>query len=127
MIVIYGLRENLRTKRELVSDAISLCMYEVLTYPLNKRSHRFILLDKDDMYYPEGRTEAYTLIEINMMQGRKKETLKNLIKSLFVKIEAGAGISPIDLEIIIREQPGHCWGFRGLCGDEAQLNYKIEV
>ena len=127
MIIIYGLKENLSTKRELISDVINLCMHEALGFPLNKKSHRFVLLDKEDMYFPEGRTESYTLIEINMMQGRKKETLKLLIQTLFSKIDAGVGISPIDLEIIIKEQPAYCWGFRGFCGDDAKLDYKIEV
>lgn len=127
MIVIYGLKENLQHKRELLSNIINECMHAVLGFPLNKRSHRFVLLEKEDMYYPEGRTDAYTLVEINLMQGRKKETLKNLIQQLFVKVEAGVGITPIDLEVIIKEQPAYCWGFRGLCGDEAKLNYKVEV
>lgn len=127
MIVIYGLKENLQYKRELLSNIINECMHEVLEFPLNKRSHRFVLLEREDLYFPEGRTEAYTLIEINLMQGRKKETLKKLIKTLFAKVEAGVGITHIDLEVIIREQPAYCWGFRGLCGDEAKLNYRIEV
>lgn len=127
MIVIYGLREKLQAKRELVSNIVSECMHEVLEFPLNKRSHRFVLLDREDLYCPEGRSENYTLIEINMMQGRKKETLKRLIKVLFVRLEAGAGIAPPDLEIIIQQQPAHCWGFRGLCGDDAKLDYKVEV
>ena len=36
-------------------------------------------------------------------------------------------IAPVDVEITIREQPAHCWGFRGMTGDEATLSYKIEV
>ncbi|MGR2893619.1 tautomerase family protein, partial [Vibrio vulnificus] len=38
------------------------------------------------------------------------------------------GISPVDIEITIKEQPSHCWGFRGITGDEvADLTYKIDV
>lgn len=63
-----------------------------------------------------------------MMQGRKVETIKSLIKALFQNIENEIGIPPIDVEITIKEQPPHCWGFRGLTGDEAQdLNYKVQV
>ncbi len=127
MIVIYGLKKNLQNKRQLLSDVINDCLHESLKFPLNKRSHRFVLLEEEDLFYPEGRTEAYTLIEVNMMAGRKKETLKGLINNLFKKIEEKVGISNIDLEIILKEQPDYCWGFRGMCGDEAKLNYEIKV
>ena len=47
---------------------------------------------------------------------------------LFSQIEAQIGINPIDIEITIKEQPAHCWGFRGMTGDEAQdLQYKVKV
>ncbi len=49
-----------------------------------------------------------------MMQGRTSVTQKALIKELFSKIESGAGISPVDIEVTIKEQPAHCWGFRGM-------------
>lgn len=61
------------------------------------------------------------------MQGREKATQKALIKALFAEIESELGIAPIDIEITIKEQPAHCWGFRGMTGDEANLSYKIKV
>ena len=75
---------------------------------------RFIPMDAQGFYYPGGRPPAYTVIEINMMQGRTSVTQKALIKELFSKIESGAGISPVDIEVTIMEQPAHCWGFRGM-------------
>lgn len=37
-------------------------------------------------------------------------------------------IAPVDIEITIKEQPAHCWGFRGITGDEvADLTYKVHV
>jgi len=103
-------------------------MQTVLGLPEDKRAHRFIPMDAEDFYYPGGRSGAYTVIEINMMQGRARETQKALIKELFNKIESEVGISPVDLEVTIQEQPAHCWGFRGMTGDEAQdLKYSINV
>ncbi|MEM8604862.1 MAG: tautomerase family protein, partial [Cyanobacteria bacterium P01_H01_bin.121] len=64
---------------------------------------------------------------INLMQGRAKDTKKRLIKTLFDQLEHQLGLSPIDIEITINEQPAHCWGFRGITGDEAKLNYNIDV
>lgn len=128
MIVIYGIDEKLNPIKAKLSEVIHGCMMTVLGMPEDKRAHRFIPMAKDNFYFPGGRTDAYTVIEINMMAGRKVETHKKLIKSLFHEIENQLSISPVDVEIIIKEQPAHCWGFRGMTGDEAKdLKYKVEV
>ncbi len=127
MIVVYGIRENLNPIKAKLSDVIHGCMQSILRMPEDKRAHRFIPLQKEDFYYPGGRSDAYTVIEINMMAGREPETQKALIKEIFQRIESEIGISPIDIEITIKEQPAHCWGFRGMTGDEAKLNYKINL
>jgi phenylpyruvate tautomerase PptA (4-oxalocrotonate tautomerase family) len=127
MIVVYGIKEKLDPLKKKLSDVIHRSMQSILGMPEDKRAHRFIPMSKEDFYYPGGRSDAYTVIEINMMQGREKETHKRLIKLLFENIEKEIGISPVDIEITIKEQPPHCWGFRGITGDEAKLNYKINV
>jgi phenylpyruvate tautomerase PptA (4-oxalocrotonate tautomerase family) len=125
MIIIYGIREQLNPIKSQLSNALQQCMQEVLGLPEDKRAHRFIPMDKEDFYYPGGRSDAYTVIEINMMQGRTEATKKALIKTIFARFEADLGIMPVDVEITIQEQPPHCWGFRGMTGDEAKLNYSI--
>lgn len=128
MVVIYGINTHLNPIKLRLSDVIHSSMQSVLGMPEDKRAHRFIPLDKEDFFYPGGRSDAYTVIEINLMKGRKLETQKQLIKSLFVEIEKSAGIAPIDIEITIKEQETYQWGFRGMTGDEAiDLNYKVNV
>lgn len=128
MIVIYGIKEKLDPIKAKLSDTIHGCMQSVLGMPEDKRAHRFVPLARDDFYYPGGRTDAYTVIEINMMAGRKPETQKALIKALFEQIETEVGISPVDIEITIKEQAPYQWGFRGMTGDEAlDLKYKVNV
>ena len=127
MITIYGIDQKLNPIKALMSDVLHDCMINVLGMPEDKRAHRFIPLDKTDFYYPGGRSESYTVIEINMMQGRSVETKKALIKKIFVEFEEQLSISPVDVEITINEQPAHCWGFRGITGDEATLNYKVDL
>ncbi|OPX56871.1 Tautomerase enzyme [Oceanospirillum multiglobuliferum] len=128
MVVIYGIKEHLNPIKADLSDVIQQSMTQALGLPEDKRAHRFIPLDKSDFYYPSGRSDAYTVIEVNMMEGRQVDTKKALIKALFSHIEAQLGISPVDIEITIKEQPAHCWGFRGMTGDEvADLKYKVNV
>ncbi|ELL0578849.1 tautomerase family protein [Vibrio cholerae] len=128
MVVIYGIKEHLNPIKADLSDVIQQSMTQALGLPEDKRAHRFILLDKSDFYYPSGRSDAYTVIEVNMMEGRKVETKKALIKTLFNNIGLRLGIAPVDIEITIKEQPVHCWGFRGITGDDvADLTYKVHV
>ena len=128
MIVVYGIKDRLNPIKADLSDVIHSCMMSVLGLPEDKRAHRFVPLDPSDFYYPGGRSEAYTVIEINMMAGREPETQKKLIKSLFEQIEKRLSISPVDIEITINEQQPYQWGFRGITGDEAKdLKYKINV
>ena len=128
MIVIYGIKDKLNPIKATLSDVIHACMQSELGMPEDKRAQRFIPLDRDDFYYPGGRSDSYTVIEINMMAGRKPETQKNLIKALFKEIESQLSISPVDVEITIKEQAPYQWGFRGMTGDEVNnLNYKVNV
>jgi len=128
MIVVYGIKDKLNPIKAQLSDVIHGCLQAVLGLPEDKRAHRFIPLEKEDFYYPGGRSDAYTVIEINMMAGRKPETQKALIKALFREIEAQLGIAPVDIEITIQEQQPYQWGFRGMTGDEvSDLKYKVNV
>jgi phenylpyruvate tautomerase PptA (4-oxalocrotonate tautomerase family) len=125
-VKIYGLRSHLDPIKSQLSNIIHACVMEALQYPAGKRAHRFFPLDAEDFCYPSERTEKYTILEFSMFEGRSVEAKKNLIRLLFDRIQT-LGITPQDLEITIFETPKHNWGFRGLPGDEHQLNYKVDV
>jgi phenylpyruvate tautomerase PptA (4-oxalocrotonate tautomerase family) len=127
LILVYGIDDRLGPIKRRLSDAIHSCMQAVLGLPDDKRAQRFIPLAREDMVVPGGRSDAYTVIEINMMQGRTEQTKKALIHRLFSVLQAEVGLAPVDVEITIHEQPPHCWGFRGMTGDEARLNYEVKV
>ena len=76
---------------------------------------------------PAGRSDAYIIIEITMIEGRSVEAKKTLIRLLFERINAEIGIDVMDIEICIYESPSCNWGFRGMHGDEIKLNYNINV
>lgn len=126
-IKIYGLKENLDPIKAELSDVIHSCVVDALHFPQDKRAHRFFPLHPSDFYYPSGRTTRYTIIEISMFEGRSVETKKHLIRLLFERVHQQLNILPQNLEITITETPKHNWGFRGMPGDEIELNYKVEV
>ena len=125
-VKIHGIKDYLNPIKQQLSDAIHSCVTEALQYPADKRFHRFFPLDKSDFYYPSGRSDRYTIIEFSMFEGRSVEAKKQLIRMLFERLQP-LGISPQDLEITIFETPKHNWGFRGLPGDEHELNYKVDI
>jgi len=126
-IKVFGIKEHLNPIKHQLSDIIHACVVDVLAFPVDKRAHRFFPLEKENTFYPAGRTDAYTIIEINMIEGRTIETKKKLIRLLFDNIQEKIGITYQDIEICIYESPACNWGFRGQHGDEVTLNYKINV
>ena len=127
MISIYGLADHLDPIKARMSDVLHGCVAEVLGLPADKRAHRFFPMARDNFYYPGGRSDAYTAMTIDMIAGRTETTKKALIRAIFTAFARELAIQPIDVEITIREQPAHCWGFRGMTGDEATLSYRIDV
>ena len=126
-IKIYGIDSHLDPIKAQLSDVIHSCVMDALQFPADKRAHRFFPLNASNFFYPAGRTERYTIIEISMFEGRSIETKKRLIRLLFERIHTEFAISPQDVEITITETPKHNWGFRGSPGDEIALNYNVEV
>ena len=126
-VKIYGLKSSLDNIKHKLSDVIHQCIVDSLSFPQEKKFHRFIAFDKDDMIFPDDKSEHYTIIEIMMMEGRTVETKKELITSLFKNIQQELHIESNDIEICIIESPASNWGFGGMTGDEIKLNYKVEV
>jgi len=126
-VKIYGLKISLDKIKNELSNIIHKCIVESLSFPKDKKYHRFISLQEDEMIFPDDKSGQYTIIEIMMMEGREVETKKNLIKSLFTNIHKKLNIENNDLEICIIESPASNWGFRGMTGDEIKLNYKVKV
>ncbi|GAF64659.1 4-oxalocrotonate tautomerase [Bacillus sp. TS-2] len=126
-IKIYGLKAALNPIKKSLSEVIHDCMVQSLKLPVDKKFHRYFPIDKEDFYFPNDKSESYTIVEISMFQGRTVEAKKQLITQLFQTIKSEVGISPEDLEITIFETPMYHWGIRGLPGDELKLNYVVDV
>lgn len=124
-IKIYSRKSHLEENRQKISDTLHECVCECLALPVDKRFHRFIGFENDDFIHPEDRSSQYTIIEISMFSGRRTETKKELIKTIFKRFSDQLGIPPQDVEIIIHESPQENWGIRGMPGDELMLSYTV--
>jgi len=127
-VKIYGYADVLRPRRAAMSDAIHASAEATLGLPADKRFHRFLPLDADDVVVPSSRSHHYTILEVSLFAGRTVETKKAFIRDLYARFERDLGIAPLDLEITLVETPPHDWGIRGLPGDElTDLTYRIDV
>jgi hypothetical protein len=126
-IKIFGLRQTLEPIKHDLSDVIHSCIVEALSFPTDKRFHRFFLMDESDFYYAQDRSTRYLILEISMFEGRSVEVKKRLFNFLYQRIGAKFGIAANDLEITIFETPKHNWGIRGKPGDELALDYSVEI
>ncbi len=126
MIKVYGLQEQLNPIKSRLSDVIHSCMMDAFQYPADKRFQRFFPMLPEDFIYSSDRSNRYTIVELNMFVGRSVAAKKQFMRLLFDRASS-LGIEPNDLEITIHELPKNDWGFRGLPGDEHQLNYKVEL
>lgn len=126
-VKVYGLKSELKTTRDELSDTIHSCVVDALGFPPEKRFHRFFPMEREDFLYPIDRSGQYTIIEISMFEGRSKEAKGALIRMLYERIGRDMGISAQDLEITIFESPMQNWGIRGMVGDELNLTYQVDV
>ena len=126
-VKIYALRRALDPIKRQLSDIIHACVMEAFEYPADKRAHRFFPLEEEDFFYPPGRSERYTIIELSMFEGRSVAAKKQFMRLLFERAERELALAPMDLELTISETPKHNWAFRGLPGDEHVLGYKVDV
>ncbi|TLU97223.1 tautomerase family protein [Dyadobacter luticola] len=126
-VKIYGLRSALSPISREFSDILHGCVVDAFKYPENKRAHRFFYLEPEEFFYPEGRSQQYTIIEISLFEGRSIEAKKLLYKLIFERMETHLKITPNDIEITLTETPLHNWGIRGKAGDELALDYRVAV
>jgi phenylpyruvate tautomerase PptA (4-oxalocrotonate tautomerase family) len=126
-VKIFGLKKELNKNKYKISEVIHSCLVDGLKFPSDKKFQRFFQLENEDFFFPKDRTEKYTIIELNMFEGRSVESKKEFIKLLYTRIHAELNISENDIEIVIIEIPRNNWGIRGLPGDELKLNYAVNL
>ena len=126
-VKIYGRREALHLKRDIISHAIHDAIVRAFSYPVDKRFHRFMALEESEFIHPADRSERYIILEISIFEGRSMTAKKALIHYLFENFLTMVDVEAIDLEITIFEKPRSNWGIRGLPADELDLDYKVTV
>lgn len=68
---------------------------------------------KSENFEHGGRSESYTVIEVTLIKGRSFESKKKFYRELVDSLSQDLQIPPIDITIILNEQPAENWGIRG--------------
>ncbi|TFF10523.1 tautomerase family protein [Cellulosimicrobium funkei] len=123
-VKIYGRRSVWGARRTEVSDALHDALVRAWQLPPDKRFHRFLLLDDDDLVAP--RSDAYLVVEVVCFTGRTREAKRALVAALYDVVPA-LGLTVDDVELVILESPRENWGIRGVSGDELALSYRVDV
>ncbi len=126
-IKIFGLAQELNKNKDKMSEVIHSCIVDGLKFPTDKKFQRFFPLAPDDFYYPAGRTEKYTIIEVSLFEGRSVDAKKKFVGLIYQRFREQLEIFENDIEITIFETPKFNWGIRGYSGDELELNYNVNV
>ncbi|WP_069386171.1 tautomerase family protein [Cellulosimicrobium cellulans] len=124
-VKIYGRRSVWGGRRTEVSDALHGALVRAWQLPEDKRFHRFLLLDDDDLVAP--RSDAYLVVEVVCFSGRSRAAKRALVTALYDDVAPALGLDADDLELVVLEAPRESWGIRGVSGDELALPYRVDV
>ncbi|OLT54032.1 tautomerase family protein [Cellulosimicrobium sp. CUA-896] len=124
-VKVYGRRSVWGERRRELSDALHGALVDAWQIPADKRFHRFLLLDDDDLVAP--RSPAYLVVEVVCFSGRSRAAKRALVRALYDDVAPALGLAPDDLELVVLEAPRESWGIRGVSGDELALAYRVDV
>jgi phenylpyruvate tautomerase PptA (4-oxalocrotonate tautomerase family) len=108
-------------------EAVYQAQREAFKVPEGDRQIRYVEHRPEHFAVPPGKSEDYTLVEINIFPGRSLDAKRNLYQSI-VRRFGELGIVPSDILIILQEPPLDNWGLRGgVPASEIDLGFKLDV
>lgn len=120
-------RQYSQTEEEGIIEAVHTAMIEALKIPRTDKTIRLIVHEPHRFTAPPGKTDKYTLVDIDLFSGRSLATKKALYQAI-VRNFARFGIPADQIRILLRESPAENWGIRGgVPASEVDLGFKVDV
>ena len=108
-------------------EAVQGAIAQTLELPPHDRNIRLAVHRKGEWLLPEGKSDAYVLVETMLFAGRTPETKSALFAAIVAALE-GLGVARGDVFLILNEQPRENVGIRGgIRADLVQLGYEVKV
>ena len=110
-----------------IIDAVHRALMEGIKTPEWDRTIRLIVHEAHRFAAPPTADERYTLIDIDLFEGRSLTAKKALYRALVRNLEK-FDIPAEQIKILLRESAAENWGLRGgVPASELDLGFKIDV
>ena len=120
-------RQYSQTEEEGIIEAVHTAMIEALKIPRTDKTIRLIVHEPHRFTAPPGKTDRYTLVDIDLFSGRSLAAKKALYQAI-VRNLAKFGIPADQIRILLRESPAENWGVRGgVPASEVDLGFKVDI
>ena len=102
-------------------------MVEGLKIPEADKTVRLVVHEPHRFPAPPGKSDRYTLINIDLLAGRSLKAKKALYRAIVRNLDP-LGIPADQVKILLRESPSEDWGIRGgLPASEVDLGFEVNV
>jgi phenylpyruvate tautomerase PptA (4-oxalocrotonate tautomerase family) len=108
-------------------EAVHAAMVEALKIPEWDRTVRLVAHEPHRFAVPPGRSDRYTLVDIDLFAGRSLAAKKALYQAI-VRNVGPLGIPADHVKVVLRETPAENWGIRGgIPASEVDLGFTVNV
>jgi phenylpyruvate tautomerase PptA (4-oxalocrotonate tautomerase family) len=116
-----------RAEEQGLIEAVHSAMVEALKIPDWDRTLRLVVHEPHRFAVPPGRSDRYTLIDIDLFAGRSLSAKKALYQAIVRNL--GKFDIPADhIKVLLRESQAENWGIRGgLPASEVDLGFSVNV
>ncbi len=112
---------------ENIIAAVHAALMDGLKTPEWDKTIRLITHEPHRFAVPPGRSDRYTLIDVDLFSGRSIEAKRALYQALVRNLEK-LGIPPDHITVLLRESGAENWGIRGgVPASEVDLGFKVDV
>lgn len=116
-----------REQRRAIIEAVHKALVDGVLVPQSDRTLRLQEFDPDDFAVSRGKSENFTLIEIDLFAGRSLSAKRRLYRCIVDNL-APLGIRRRDVKVVLREIPRENWGISGgIPASDVDLGFKVDV
>jgi phenylpyruvate tautomerase PptA (4-oxalocrotonate tautomerase family) len=120
-------RQYSRAEEEQIIESVHAALRETLKIPEWDRTVRVVVHEAHRFAAPPGKSDRYTLVNIDLFAGRSLAAKKALFQALVRNLGA-CGIPADHIKVLLRESGAENWGVRGgVPASEVELGFKIDV
>ena len=113
-------------EKKALLDGVHAALVEAFRIPDSDRNQ--ILHEHSPEHFESRHGPGFTLVEATVFPGRTAEAKKRLFAAIARNLEAGAGVDPAGVVVVLQEPALECWGIRGgKPATEVAIGFDLDV